>query len=134
MLNGSGSRLHHFQKLLEERTGLDARTWPCCTQLEDLRCAANIIKHASDSDVKRLRKRRPDLFRFGEKSLVLPTLTDMGFYVPEEALERWFDAVKAFWTTLYEHLEKLVRDDPELHLRLEAKTAAKSGSDHDPTP
>lgn len=111
--------LHHFQKLLKERTGLDARTWPCDKQLEDLRCAANVVKHASGRDVRTLRKRRPGLFRFEDDDLVFPALTDMGFYVSEEDLGYWFDAVKAFWTTLHERLARLARHDPEICLRLE---------------
>ena len=124
--------LHHFQKLLKERTGLDAKTWRCCTQLEDLRCTANVIKHASDSDVRKLRKQRPDLFRFGDDDLVSPALTDTGFHVPDTALQDWFDAVKAFWTSLHERLESLARHDPELRLRLEGKMAPKSNCDRDP--
>ena len=50
------------------------------------------------------------------------------------ALENWFDAVKAFWTTLHEHLEKLVRDDPGLHLRLEGKLVPKSHCDRGAAP
>ena len=116
ILKEGGSRLDRFQKLLHQRTGLDSRTWPCCKQLEDLRRTANVIKHASDRNVRELRERRPDLFRFGDDDLVSPTLTDLGFYVPGEALENWFDAVSAFWATLSEQLERGARDDPELDL------------------
>lgn len=121
--------LHHFQELLKERTGLDAETWPCDEQLEDLRCTANVIKHASGRDVRALRKRRPDLFRFGDDDLVSPALTDIGFYVADQALEDWFDAVKAFWTMLHECLGRLARHDPELCLRLEGKLPPSSDRD-----
>ena len=124
--------LHNFQKLLKERTGLNAHTWPCDTQLEDLRYTANVIKHASGRDVRALQKRRPDLFRFGDDDLLSPALTDIGFYVSDKALEDWFDAVKAFWTALSEHLKKLVQDDPELHLRLDRRLPPKSRCDGDP--
>lgn len=80
LLKESGS-LHHFRKLLKERTGLEAEHWPCWTQLEDLRCTANVIKHNSARDVRRLKEQRPDLFRFGDADLVFPALTDTGFYV-----------------------------------------------------
>lgn len=124
--------LHHFQKLLQKRTGLDARTWPCDKQLEDLRFTANVIKHASGRDVRTLRTRRPDLFRFGDDDLASPALTDMGFYVSDKDLEDWFDAVKAFWTTLHERLADLARQDPEVCLRLEGNLPPNGDRDSDP--
>jgi hypothetical protein len=121
MLKESGGRLDRFQRLLQKRTGLDSGTWPCCKQLEDLRCTANVIKHASDRNVRELREQRPDLFRFGDEDLVSPALTDLGFYIPGEALEDWFDAVEALWTMLYEQLGDLARENPELDLDIVPK-------------
>lgn len=98
--------------------GIDVSEFPCASKLEELRVAANALKHGSGPANADLVAIRPDLFvspalvRLGTSDehrlrsaqalarRVASPMSGEHIYVQEEDLSEWCDAVAAYWTTL----------------------------------
>ena len=109
-------KVDEFEKRLAE-CGVECQSFSCAGKLQELRTAANAIKHAKGRAGDKLAKLRPDLFRspglllegddaesfpaaaWAQHLLYTPLAGD-GLYVSERDLSEWCDAAIAFWEEL----------------------------------
>lgn len=92
----------------------DAESWAC---IQELRHAANVVKHAEGDSAERLRKIRRDLyshpqsvgtpiwdeFGFFEPEAGKP-MTGDGIYIEEDDLRVWAKAIESLWENMADRL------------------------------
>ena len=123
----------NFKERLTER-GIDPTGFECAAKVDELRVAANAIKHGAGRSADKLAELRPDLFedpilakhlaslgltttdnetaRERAAALVAPLAGDE-LYVTENDLEGWSDAAKEYWLELATNLEPLQQQQDE---------------------
>ena len=103
-----------LQKLLLT-CGIDTQGFSSSGRLNELRLAANTVKHGRGPAARQLAALRPDLFKHPASlsesrggalstSSNLEPLAGEGLYVTVESLSEWVDAVIAYWEELSEVL------------------------------
>lgn len=95
-------------------SGRDITTLECWPVLNELKLAANTVKHAEGSAAKRLHRSRPDLFQIPDEGLSIPSsrrplgfspLSGEHLYLKLEDLQKYGQAANAFWTQFSDLLE-----------------------------
>ena len=112
-------KVAEFEKRLA-KCGVKCRSFSCAGKLNELRIAANAIKHGPGPAGDELAKLRPDLFDNTDLLQLETPLTGDGLYVSECDLSEWCDAAIAFWEEL-----SAIHDDQWL---------SKAGSTHEIAP
>ena len=114
------NRNEFVTRLLEQ--GIDPTAYESWNSLEDLRFAANAIKHAEGQAAQTLKTRRPELFVYplfrgdevfggmAEIQKVYSPLAGEDIWIAESDLSGFFDAVDAFWNSLRRDLYRAATD------------------------
>ena len=126
---GGSRRLSQFENRLRAHS-VDPQSFECASKVNELRLAANTIKHGAGWSADELAKVRPDLFEHpilaqereaqieavhSERATMLASsslapLAGEDLYVSERDISEWCDAVISFWKELSTVLD-------EQHLR-----------------
>ena len=106
------------------QSGVDPRRFECAARVEELRNAANAIKHGAGKSAEKLAEIRPDLFRdplLGEQqwakgradsrrtkptSEPISPLAGADIHVSERDLAEWRNAVMSYWNELAETIDR----------------------------
>jgi hypothetical protein len=114
----------HDKKLLKEIGGLDIETLAGWTEITELMCVSNAIKHAEGRSMAEQRNNYPGLLKYSDPShdidpeisaLLAPRknnraiknpLAGDDIYLKEQDIKRYADAIERFWLDFVIHINK----------------------------
>jgi len=114
----------HDKKLLKEIGGLVIETLAGWTEITELICVSNAIKHAEGRSMAKLRKNYPGLLKSSDSlhdidpeisallasrknnRVIRNPLAGDDIYLKEQDIKRYADAIERFWLDFVVHINK----------------------------